>query len=155
MIMTGANQRFSSFCGKSSFSDWFRICGIWSVFYYNFYKKLHKYEFSNKFDTVLCQFLESETSDRCLMCIVQCLRFSGFIPLSFFLYTVPLRTKNDLNFHYAIGNFFLIDDVSKTNLKNYRSQKNWVFATNSDFLISIFDSIIYYFQFISNFLIKK
>ena len=45
--------------------------------------------FSHKFYTVLCQFLETETSDRCLICIVQRLRFSGFIlyPLSFFLYS--------------------------------------------------------------------
>ena len=51
------------------------------------------------FDTVLYQFLETRTSDRCLICIVQRLRFSGFslYPLSFFLYspfkvtfTVPL-----------------------------------------------------------------
>ena len=35
------------------------------------------------------QFIEIETSDRCLICIVQNLRFSGFIlyPLSFFLYS--------------------------------------------------------------------
>ena len=30
------------------------------------------------FDTVLYQFLETGTSDRCLICIVQNLRFSGF-----------------------------------------------------------------------------
>ena len=41
------------------------------------------------FDTVLCQFLETGTSDRCLIGIVQLLRFSGFslYPLSFFLYS--------------------------------------------------------------------
>ena len=47
------------------------------------------YTFWYNFDTVLCQFLETGTSDRCLLCIVQHLRFSGFIlyPLSFFLYS--------------------------------------------------------------------
>ena len=41
------------------------------------------------FDTVLCQFLETGTSERCFKSIVQNLRFSGFIldPLSFFLYS--------------------------------------------------------------------
>ena len=43
MILTGANLRFSGFCGISSFSYWFHICGIWSVLYYNFYTKLHIY----------------------------------------------------------------------------------------------------------------
>ena len=44
------------------------------------------------FDTVLCQFLETGTSDRCLIGIVQLLRFSGFslYPLSFF-FIVPLK----------------------------------------------------------------
>ena len=38
---------------------------------------------------ILTQLLETGTSDRCVICIVQCLRFSGFIlyPLSFFLYS--------------------------------------------------------------------
>ena len=31
-----------------------------------FIKKLHIYEFSYKFDTVLYQFLETETPDKCL-----------------------------------------------------------------------------------------
>ena len=31
------------------------------------FTKLHIYEFSYKFDTVLCQFLETGTSDRCLI----------------------------------------------------------------------------------------
>ena len=46
------------------------------------------------FDTVLYQFLETGTSDRCLICIVQNLRFSGFIlyPLSFFLYS-PFKNE--------------------------------------------------------------
>ena len=48
---------------------------------------LHIYVWYN-FDTVLCQFLETGTSDRCLISIVQLLRFLGFslYPLSFFLY---------------------------------------------------------------------
>ena len=38
--------------------------------------------------TVIYQFLETGTLDRCIICIVQRLRFSGFIlyPLSFFHY---------------------------------------------------------------------
>ena len=89
MIITGANLRFSGFCGISSFRDWFRICEIWSVLFYNFYTVLHIYEFSYTFDTVLYQYLKTGTSDRCLICIVQRLRFSGFIlfPISFFLYS--------------------------------------------------------------------
>ena len=73
IIRTGANLRFSGFCGISSFSYWFRVCGIWSVLYFNFYTKLHIYEFSYKFDTVYIDFS----------------RFSGFIlyPFSFFLYS--------------------------------------------------------------------
>ena len=47
------------------------------------------YMFWYNFDAVLYQFLETGTSDRCLMCIVQRLRFSGFIlyPISCFLYS--------------------------------------------------------------------
>ena len=58
----------------------------------SFYTKLHIYEFSYKFDTVLYQFIETGTSDRCLICIVQCLWFSGFIHTPFhFSFTVPLK----------------------------------------------------------------
>ena len=47
------------------------------------------YTFCYNFDTVLCQLLETGTSDRCLIYIVQLLRFSGFslYPLSFFPYS--------------------------------------------------------------------
>ena len=47
------------------------------------------YTFEYNFDTVLYWFLETGTSDRSLICIVQRLRFSGFslYPLSFFLYS--------------------------------------------------------------------
>ena len=53
------------------------------------------YKIAYKFDTVLYQFLETGTSDRCLKCIVQNLRFSSFIlyPLSIFLYS-PFNTWN-------------------------------------------------------------
>ena len=34
------------------------------------YRKLHIYEISYKFNTVLYQFLETETSDRCFICIL-------------------------------------------------------------------------------------
>ena len=57
------------------------------------YKISYINRFSYNFDTVLYQFLETGISD---MCIVQRLRFSGFIlyPLSFFLYS-PF--KNELS----------------------------------------------------------
>ena len=47
------------------------------------------YTFWYNFDTVLYKFLETGTSDRCLIYILQRLRFSGFslYPLSFFLYS--------------------------------------------------------------------
>ena len=47
------------------------------------------YTFWYYFDTVLCQFLETGTSDKCLLGIVQLLRFLGFslYPLLFFLYS--------------------------------------------------------------------
>ena len=45
------------------------------------------YTFWYNFDTFLCQFLETGTSDRCLTCLNQLLRFSGFslYPIPFFL----------------------------------------------------------------------
>ena len=60
---------------------------------------MHIYEFSYKVDTVLYQFLETGTSDRCLIGIVQLLRFSGFIlyPLSFFLYC-PSKINGCIDF---------------------------------------------------------
>ena len=77
----GANLRFSGFCGINRFQ-------IGCVFaeYDLFKPKLYIYEFSYNFDTVLYQFLETGTSDRCF--IVQRLRFSDFslYHLSFFLY---------------------------------------------------------------------
>ena len=53
-------------------------------------------DFWYNFDTVLYQFLETGTSDRCLICIVQNLKFSGFnlYPLSFFLYSPFNKFKN-------------------------------------------------------------
>ena len=59
------------------------------------------YDFSYNFETVLYQFL---------MCIVQCLRFSGFIlyPLSFFLYRITL---NNNIWNYAIQRVYM--SVSK------------------------------------------
>jgi len=49
--------------------------------------QIYIYEFSYIFDTVLYQFLETGISDRCLIGIVQLLRFSCFslYPLLFFL----------------------------------------------------------------------
>ena len=56
----------------------------------NFYTKSDICPFWYNFDKVLCQFLETGTSDRYLIGIIQHLRFSGFIlyPIfSFFLYS--------------------------------------------------------------------
>ena len=49
--------------------------------------KSYIYTFWYNFDIVLYQFLETGTSDRCLVCLNQQPRFSGFslYPLSFFL----------------------------------------------------------------------
>ena len=52
------------------------------------------------FDTVLYQFPETGTSDRCLIGLKQLPRFSGFslYPAFHFSFTVPLRNdKNDKN----------------------------------------------------------
>ena len=74
------------------------------------YKLSIIYTFWYNFDTVLYQFLETETSDRYLICIVQRLRFSGFIlySLSFFLYSpfklenrIPLSNQNLLVFSWG------------------------------------------------------
>ena len=48
------------------------------------------YAFWYNFDTVLCQYLETGTSDRCFIGLDQLLRFSGFslFPLLFFLYSL-------------------------------------------------------------------
>ena len=93
-IIIGENLRFSGSCGISSF---FRLVSYFLnmiCLIFNFYTKLHIYEFSYKFDIVLYQFLETGTSDRSLICIIQRLRFSGYIlyPLSFFLY-IPFKLE--------------------------------------------------------------
>ena len=56
----------------------------------------------SSFDTVLYQFLETRTSDRCLKCIILRLRFSGFIlyPLSFLLYS-PFKWRLTLKYVYS------------------------------------------------------
>ena len=54
------------------------------------YKIWYIYTFWFNFDTVLYQLLETWTSDRCLICIVQRLRFSGFNPLPTFIF--PLQS---------------------------------------------------------------
>ena len=89
MIELEATMIFLRSSGISLFSDWFSICWIWSVQYYESYTKYYIYTFWYNFDTVLCQFLETGTSDRCLSGIVQLLRLTGFslYPLSFFLYS--------------------------------------------------------------------
>ena len=61
--------------------------------YYESYTKSYKYTFWYNFDKVLYQFLETGTSDKCLKCLNQLLRFSGFsLPLSFFLYSPLIKS---------------------------------------------------------------
>ena len=78
------------------------------------------------FDTVLCQFLEIGTSDRCLLGIVKNLRTSGFIlyPLSFFLYS-PFKYDVVFLFHcYLVLTVYLtcriVDMVGKRILAQKR-----------------------------------
>ena len=73
------------------------------------------YSFWYNFDTVLYQFLETGTSDRRLICIVQRLRFSGFSLYPFhFSFTVHLRGKN------AQVTWFTV----KHQLNNFNKQKH-------------------------------
>ena len=91
------------------------------------YKIVYIYEFSYNFDTVLYQFLETETSDRCLICIVQRLRFSGFIlyPLSFFL-SCPIKGT------LLVISFVPLASLSDQMVENfYRLLLKWSFLTIS------------------------
>ena len=54
---------------------------------------MYIYEFSHNFDTVLYQFLETGTSDRCFICIVQRLRFHPIPPFIFSLQSLYKETK--------------------------------------------------------------
>ena len=51
-----------------------------------FYTKLHIYEFSYIFDTVLYQFLETVTSDRCFYMYLLTPEIVGFHPLPLFIF---------------------------------------------------------------------
>ena len=66
------------------------------------------------FDTVLYYFLETGTSDRCLICIVQNLRFSGFslYPLSFFLYSPFKYISRQLTWADLIGSGSVVSSPS-------------------------------------------
>jgi len=60
----------------------FQIVSVFAefdLFKHIIFTKFHIHRFSYNFDTVLYQFLETGTSDRCLICIVQRLRFSGLL----------------------------------------------------------------------------
>ena len=64
---------------------------LWDIIVF----RLVAYLFSYEFVTVLYQFLETGTSERCLICIVQppdILRFH-LIPLSFFFYS-PFKSTS-------------------------------------------------------------
>ena len=93
------------------------------------------YTFWYNFDTVLSQFLETGTSDRCLTYIVQRLRFSGFIlyPLSFFLYS-PFKNVQCLIYniwHWCITleQVELVEpNYIKSRFRNKRGLTFWVIA---------------------------
>ena len=134
MIITGANLRFSGFCRISSFPDCFRICGVWSDLYYSFHSKLHIYHF-----------LETETSDRCLICIVQHLRFSGFIqnpllifPLQSLSWYKPgqLQALQLVNYTERPISYWIISNLYKTQKYAHNTRKNLTFST-SKFYISL------------------
>ena len=63
------------------------------------------------FDTVLCQFLETGTSDKCVICIVQNLNISCFILYPPFIFcTVPLSMygkgrEDRVYIHYSVTCF--------------------------------------------------
>ena len=63
------------------------------------------------FDTVLCQFLQTGTSDKCVICIVQNLKFSCFILYPpFIFFTVPLSMygkgrEDRVYIHYSVTCF--------------------------------------------------
>ena len=86
------------------------------------------------FDTVLYQFLETGTSVRCLIYIVQCPRFSGFIlyPLSFFLYS-----------HFKTNTVIVFELVLETNQATC-----FIFIENLMYIIFC----IFYFHFLFPFL---
>ena len=67
------------------------ICLILRILY-----KSYIYTFWYNFDTDLYPFLETGTSDRCLIVIVQRLRFSGFTPFHI-SFTVPFNHGNSLD----------------------------------------------------------
>ena len=60
------------------------------------------YTFWYNFDIVLCKFLETGTSDRCLVGIVQLLRFSGFCLYTLSLFRYSPFNKNFLNLNEII-----------------------------------------------------
>ena len=85
MIELEATMIFLRSSGISLFPDWFSICWIWSVQYYESYTKSYIYTFWYNFDTVLYQFLETRTSDRTLISS----QVSTYTPL-YISFTVPL-----------------------------------------------------------------
>ena len=96
-----------------------RICWIWSVQIYESYTKSYIYTFWYDVDTVLYQFLETGTSDRCLICLNQLLSFSGFslYPLWFFLYS-PFNI-NKSTFGIVLDGIILIPASTYSNLTQH------------------------------------
>jgi len=119
------------------------------------------YTFWFNFDTALCQDLETGTSDRCLMGIVQLLRFLGFslYLLSFSLYS-PFKTaqKTDIKtscWHCGLGylditkykpSFIIFMFKTKTNLKNWVGSTKYrkIFSKNCEKILS--QSILMWFE---------
>ena len=98
------------------------ICLILQILY----KILHN-TFWYNFDTVLYQFLETGISDKCLICLNQLLKISGFshYPLSFFIYST---------FKWDIIRFITLissseDISSRTSLISFSSLRASLFIT--------------------------
>ena len=86
-IIKGANLRFSGSCGHRRFQIG---CVFVEYDLFNTRTFIQNCIYMNcRMTEFFYQFLETGTSDRCLICDVQRLRFLGFIlyPLSFFLYS--------------------------------------------------------------------
>ena len=109
------------------------ICLILLLLYKIVY--IYIYEFSYDFDTVLDQFLETGTSDRCLIYIVQRLRLSGFLLYPFhFSFTFPLikiklkQKVSSLNWYIRrrslINLIFTFLAVINQNYRNYEVAKS-------------------------------
>ena len=84
------------------------------------------YAFWYNFDTVLCQYLETGTSDRCFIGLDQLLRFSGFslCTLLFFLHS-PFEYYSLVDFLFVVYQMFsfIIDREIKNLVHAFQFEK--------------------------------